>query len=61
MGFKVKDKVMLVDYQRKEICDGEIININDFRPPEARYCVFVKGQPDYLFVGENNLMKLEEK
>lgn len=60
MEFKVGDKVMLADYRGKEICDGEIVNINDFREPSAKYCVIVEGYSDYLFVGENNMTKLEQ-
>lgn len=63
MEFKVKDKVMLLDNHGKDVFTGVIVNINDFRPPEARYCVYVEGESDYIFIGENAMFlikKLEE-
>lgn len=35
---------------------GEVISINEFRPPETKYCLDI-GADDLVFCGEKDIMK----
>lgn len=60
MKFKVKERVVVTNLFNKPVCEGEIVNINDFREPALRYAVQVDGYDDVIFVGKSDLQKLEE-
>lgn len=61
MEFKVRERVNVWNPDRTMVFEGEIININDFRPTEMEYCVLLKGYWEEVFVGENQLEKLGGK
>ena len=58
MKFKVKERVVVTNLFNKPVCEGEIVNINDFREPALRYAVQVDGYDDVIFVGKSDLQKL---
>lgn len=60
MTLKVHDRVTINDSEGNPIAKGVIININEYREPSLMYAVDVEGYDDYVFVGENNLMKIYE-
>ncbi|WP_438312305.1 hypothetical protein [Sporosarcina sp. FA9] len=62
MTLKVKDRVTVLNNQGDSVGVGIIVNINEFREPKFKYAVdtdFYKE--DYLFVGEENLLKIQEE
>jgi hypothetical protein len=54
--YKVKDKVIVKDYKGNEY-KGEIVNINDYREPSMKYAIYIDGFEDYVFVGDNLIVK----
>lgn len=60
---QVKDKVVAV--LPTGVYYGEIINCNDFRPPEMKYAISVHAhngfvpQDGIVFAGESELTKME--
>lgn len=59
---RVRDRVTVLNNQGVSVGEGTIVNINDYREPNAKYAVdtdFYKE--DFLFVGEQNLMKVQEE
>lgn len=61
MEFRVKERVIITNLCNQPVCEGEIVNINDFREPALRYAVQADGYDDVIFVGKKDLKKLEEK
>lgn len=53
---KVKDKVIVKDYKGNEY-KGEIVNISDYREPSMKYAIYIDGFDDYVFVGDNLIVK----
>lgn len=37
-------------------CIGKIVNINEFREPDMKYCIDIQGE-DYIFVPEDMIAK----
>lgn len=54
--YKVKDKVIVKDLSGNEF-EGEIININDYREAFHKYAIYIEGFDDYVFVGENQIVR----
>ncbi len=58
---KVGDRVVVTDALGHQF-EGEIVSINDYRPPNMRYAVDIgEYADDYVFVGDSRIRKLEEK
>ena len=55
---KIRDKVEINHPAFGKPLIGVIFNINDFRPPEAKYAVDVDGFNDCLFLGREHLTKI---
>ncbi|HFI0586245.1 TPA: hypothetical protein ACGO00_000368 [Streptococcus suis] len=55
---KIRDKVEINHPLFEKPLIGVIFNINDFRPPEAKYAVDVAGFDDWLFLGREHLTKI---
>ena len=52
-----KDDIEVGDYVKtRNGCTGEVVNVNDFRPPETKYCLDI-GADDLVFCGEKDIMK----
>lgn len=51
---KVGDYVTVISDELKEYV-GKVVNISDYRPPEMKYAVDIKGLDDYVFVGDNHI------
>lgn len=57
----VKDEIEKGDYVKtRNGCAGEVVSINDFRPPETKYCLDI-GADDLVFCGEEYIMKHSKK
>ena len=54
--YKVNDKVIVIDERGNEF-EGEIVNINDYREAWYKYAIYVEGFDDYVFVGENRIVR----
>lgn len=58
MKLKIKDEVTIIDDKGKPVAEGTIVNINDFREPNLKYAIDVKGYvEDVLFFGGSQLVK----
>lgn len=57
--FKVKDRVITKSRLTDETFEGVIVNINDFRPPEAKYALDIDGFNDLVFLGEDDLEEMK--
>ena len=56
-----KDDIEVGDYVKtRNYCTGEVVSINDFRPPETKYCLDI-GADDLVFCGEKDIMKHSKK
>ncbi|WP_105116355.1 hypothetical protein [Streptococcus suis] len=55
---KIRDKVEINHPLLEKPLIGVIFNINDFRPPEAKYAVDVDGFDGCLFLGREHLTKI---
>lgn len=61
MMFQVKDKVKVLSNHGNVIGEGVIVSINEFREPQFKYAVDADFMyEDYIFVGEENLVKIKE-
>ena len=58
--YKVTDKIIIKDYKGNEY-NGEIINVSCYREPSMKYAVYIDGFDDYVFVGEDLIVKKVEK
>lgn len=62
MDFNVKERVAIQTEYGKIIGEGVIVNINEFREPQFKYAVDADFMDeDYIFVGEENLVQLQEE
>lgn len=62
MDFSVRERVAIQTEYGKIIGEGVIVNINEFREPQFKYAVDADFMDeDYIFVGENNLVKIKEE
>lgn len=57
--YNVNDKVIILDYRGKEI-ECEIINVNHYREPSMRYAGYIESFNDYVFVGEDEIIRKVE-
>ena len=57
--YKVTDKIILKDYKGNEY-NGEIIGVNYYREPSMKYAVYIDDFDDYVFVGEDLIVKKVE-
>lgn len=58
--FKRGERVKVYTKNRKDYLLGTVVNYNNFREPGMEYAIDVRFS-DYLFVGENQLEKIEEE
>ncbi len=57
----VGDRVKVITDNGKFLGEGTIVNINEFREPSLKYAVNADFYDvDYIFVGEENLVKILE-
>jgi len=61
MGFKVQDKVEIVNEKGEKLAEGVIYNVNDFREPSMKYAVDIEGFSDFVFVGESQLRPVKKE
>lgn len=56
-----KDDIEVGDYVKtRNGCAGEVISVNDFRPPETKYCLDI-GADDLVFCGEKDIVRHGKK
>lgn len=59
MAFSVRERVQVSNLNNEVVGKGTIINYNDFRESGMEYVVLIDGHEEEVFVGENQLVKLE--
>ena len=57
--YKAGDKIVVIDFYGNEF-NAEIINVNEYREPTHKYAVYISGFDDYVFVGENQIVRRQE-
>ena len=61
-SIKVGDRVHVINNNGNTAGKGTVININDYREPDARYAIDADFyNEDYLFVGINNLRLIKQE
>lgn len=56
-----EDEIEEGDYVKtRNGCTGEVVGVNDFRPPEAKYSLDI-GADDLVFCGEKDIVKHGKK
>lgn len=56
-----EDDIEVGDYVKtRNGCAGEVVSINDFRPPETKYCLDI-GADDLVFCGEKDIVRHSKK
>lgn len=62
MSLKKKDRVTVLNSDGVPMGEGTIDNVNEFREPSMKYAVAADFyDEDYLFLGEKNLVKIQEE
>ncbi|WPK12276.1 hypothetical protein R6U77_00895 [Lysinibacillus louembei] len=59
MEIKTRDTVKILNSDGQEIAIGTVANINEFREPDLKYAVSIEGYSGFVFVGKNQLQKVE--
>ncbi|WP_342512289.1 hypothetical protein MKY34_16925 [Sporosarcina sp. FSL K6-1522] len=61
MTLKARDRVTVLNNDGIPMGEGSIVSVNDFREPEMKYAIDADFyDEDYLFLGKENLVKIQE-
>ncbi|AMQ06773.1 hypothetical protein [Sporosarcina psychrophila] len=61
MTLKARDRVTVLNSDGTPMGEGSIVSVNEWRHPSGKYAIDADFyDKDYLFVGEENLVKIQE-